>query len=150
RSSHAGLGHVSSEPSLTMTGVILGTVGYMAPEQARGERDIGPAADVFSLGCVLFKCIAGEAPFTGDDMLAVLLKVALQEAPRVDGFCDSVPDALSALVAAMLAKTPSERPRDAAAIARDLRALHGEVGCGGARPPPTSRPRLTQGEQRVM
>ena len=57
--------------------------GYMAPEQARGERDVDARADVFSLGCVLFECLTGRPPFAGDDTLAVLLKVVLEEAPRL-------------------------------------------------------------------
>jgi tetratricopeptide (TPR) repeat protein len=142
---------VGAASALTATGAILGTIGYMAPEQARGARDIDARADVFALGCVLFKCITGEPPFAGDDMLAVLLKVAVEEAPRLRDRRAGVPEELDALVAAMLAKPPDERPAEghaaAAALAVILSALARRAG-----PPPSEpgRPRLTDAEQRVL
>jgi serine/threonine protein kinase len=51
--------------TITRSGAILGTPGYMAPEQARGDEDVGPAADIFSLGCILFECLAGKPAFEG-------------------------------------------------------------------------------------
>jgi tetratricopeptide (TPR) repeat protein len=136
---------------LTMTGVILGTIGYMSPEQARGERGVGPPADVFSLGCVLFKCIAGEAPFTAEDPLAMLVKVALEDAPRLGDVREDVPPALEDLVAAMLAKPIDERPRDGDAVARALRALGEGAGAAPAsrRLDPLPEARMRR-EQRVM
>src|SRR6185369_8476421 len=68
------------ESGLTRTGSILGTPSYMAPEQAQGERDITGAADVFSLGCVLFECLTGAPPFVATHVLGVLAKVLFQPA----------------------------------------------------------------------
>jgi predicted Ser/Thr protein kinase/tetratricopeptide (TPR) repeat protein len=139
--------------SLTHTGVAIGTPGYMAPEQARGERDVDQRADIFSLGCVLFKCLTGRAPFEGTHLVAVLTKMLLEEAPRVASLRPEVPAALDALVAAMLDKDPARRPERAADVARALRALDAhELGPEGeALRPPQARllPGLTDSEQRV-
>ncbi|MFO0619078.1 MAG: serine/threonine-protein kinase [Polyangiaceae bacterium] len=58
--------------ALTGTNLALGTIGYMAPEQARGERDVDARADVFALGALLYECLAGEPAFGGDNAIAVL------------------------------------------------------------------------------
>ena len=63
---------------LTLTGIMVGTPGYMAPEQARGARDVDPRADVFSLGCVLFHCLTGQRAFQGEDAVAVLARVLFE------------------------------------------------------------------------
>src|SRR4029079_4035287 len=105
------------------TGVIVGTPFYMAPEQARGERNIDLRADVFALGCVLFHCLAGEAPFAGEEIHSALLKVVLDEPPRLSDLRDDIPPALEALVSRMLAKAPADRPADAAAVLEAIAAL---------------------------
>src|SRR5262249_3187444 len=64
---------------LTVSGALLGTPGYMAPEQARALKTVDVRADVFSLGCVLYHCLSGKPPFVGDTLIAVLLSVALEE-----------------------------------------------------------------------
>ena len=86
----------------------MGYVGHghtpMAPEQARGLSDVDARADVFALGVVLFRCLTGRKPFTGDDMVTVLLKLVLEDPPRLRDLNPDVPPALDALVARMLAK----------------------------------------------
>ena len=82
-----------------MTGMIVGTPFYMSPEQARGEREVDARADVFALGCVLFHCLTGQAPFAGDEVHAALLQVVLDDAPRLSEVCDDIPAALDDLVA---------------------------------------------------
>ena len=98
---------------LTATGSVIGTPGYMAPELVRGERDITPRADVFSLGCVLFQCLTGRPVFEADDATALLAKILLQDAPRAREIVPSLPQPLDDVVARMLAKDPARRLADA-------------------------------------
>jgi tetratricopeptide (TPR) repeat protein len=108
---------------LSVVGVAVGTPSYMAPEQARGARDVDARADVFALGALLFRCIAGEPPFLAPDASAILARLLTEEAPRLDPKRHDLPPALVELVARMLAKTPSERPADAAEVAAALDAI---------------------------
>ncbi|AUX39777.1 uncharacterized protein SOCE26_011720 [Sorangium cellulosum] len=93
-------------------GVTLGTPGYMAPEQARGDVRVDARADVFSLGCVLWSCLTGRPPFAGDQVMTILAKAALVGPPRLSALRPDVPAALDDLVAWMLEKDPEGRPRD--------------------------------------
>src|SRR5579871_1187809 len=86
----------------TRTGMLLGTPGYMAPEQARGGKDLDARADVFALGCVLFECLTGRAAFVGEHVMALLAKILLEEAPRVSELRADVAPELDRLVARMM------------------------------------------------
>ncbi|HTB79218.1 MAG TPA: protein kinase, partial [Polyangiaceae bacterium] len=116
---------------MTGTGIVLGTVGYMSPEQAIGDKTLDARSDVFALGCVLFECLTGRPAFSGDHVVAVLAKVLREEAPRVRALRPELPDALDALVARMLSKDRSERPPHGDAVTSELEAL-GELS--GAAP----------------
>lgn len=133
----------------TGTGLLLGTPGYMAPEQARGEREIDGRADVFALGCVLFECLTGRPAFAGDHAMAILAKILFEEAPRPSELRPGLPVALDELVGVMLAKDPSARPRDCAELLARLDVLgtlEGEVEA-----PVVDRPQvLGTFEQRVV
>ncbi|HEX8115058.1 MAG TPA: serine/threonine-protein kinase, partial [Kofleriaceae bacterium] len=118
-----GIAHKAGMPQLTLTGTMVGTPGYMAPEQARSHEAVDARADVFALGCVLFHCLTGTAPFEGDSAIAVLGKILFGEAPRVSALWPEVPEDLDALVARMLAKDPALRPSDGAALTAALAAL---------------------------
>ena len=137
------------ERTLTQAGAMIGTPGYMAPEQARGERRIDARADVFSIGCVLFKCLTGRLPFDGDDVMAVLLKLVLDDAPRLREICPDAPLALEDLIGRMLSKTPAERPADGAAVAAEIARIE-HHGDGPAAPPSASASALTTSERPVM
>jgi serine/threonine protein kinase len=107
----------------TQTDIVVGTPMYMAPEQARGPRRLDARADIFSLGCVFFACLAGESPFFGDDPLGVLAKIVREEAPALGEVVETVPPDIDDYVARMLCKDPDGRPRDGAAVVRELRSL---------------------------
>jgi len=89
--------------TLTHTGAVLGTVGYMSPEQTRGER-LGPPADVFALGCILHETITGTPAFPGDSSAEVLRAIATEPPAPLPA------SPLTELVLACLAKAPDTRP----------------------------------------
>ena len=108
---------------LTQPGGVLGTPGYMAPEQARGEPMIDARADVFSLGCVLYECVSGRRAFEGDSPMAILAKVLLEEPPALRTLRPDIPAALDHVVARMLSKSKEARYASAQDVARDLDRL---------------------------
>lgn len=109
--------------SMTRTGVVVGTLDYMAPEQARGQRDITPSADIFALGCVFFECLLGHPPFIGEHIAAVLAKILFEEAPPARLLQPDIPRPVEALLSRMLKKDPRERPQNADALLALLKEL---------------------------
>ncbi|WP_327320150.1 bifunctional serine/threonine-protein kinase/ABC transporter substrate-binding protein [Streptomyces sp. NBC_01235] len=100
-----GVARDPEDTSLTSTGVVVGTPGFLPPEQARGGRDPGPAGDVFSLGCVLAFAATGRPPF-GTGSVDALLYRTVHDAPDLEG----VPAELAEAVAGCLEKDPELRP----------------------------------------
>lgn len=109
--------------NITQTGVLMGTPGYMAPEQARGDVTLDGRADLFALGCVLYKCLTGEAPFHGTHVVATLARILIEDPPAPSTIRGDIPAALDALVLQLLDKDPSRRPADARAVLAQLDAL---------------------------
>jgi len=104
-----GLARLEGEGTLTKTGQVLGTPAYMPPEQIDDAHRVGPAADVYGLGAVLYAALTGKAPFTGGSVPEVLNKV-LRAAPQPPSEAfPGIPRAYDAVVARALAKEPSER-----------------------------------------
>ena len=140
---------------LTIEGAVVGTVGYMAPEQARGSAVLGPTADVYALGCVLFRCLTGRMPFPGDEIVAVLVKVVLEDAPRASSLGVEVPRWLDDLIAAMLSREPEYRPLGASAVAATIDANLGDHGGRRARTTPpaagdgAARSAISASERRI-
>ncbi len=104
-----GLARTQGGATFTRAGEALGTPAYMAPEQAKGV-EVDARADVFSLGCVLFECLAGKPPFWADHPLAVMAKILLDETPKLGTLRPDVPPGLALLVEQMLHKDPLARP----------------------------------------
>ena len=117
----------------TRTGALIGTPGYMAPEQARGEVHAGPAADVFSLGCVLYECLTGSRAYPGGNVIAVLSNLLTAKPPRARVLAPDVPRELDALLGRMLARDPAKRPVDGADVARELDSLAARRRASGQR-----------------
>jgi len=113
---------------LTRTGFMVGSPGYMAPEQARGDRSpLDHRTDLFALGCVLYECLTGRPPFFGDPV-AVRAKVLLFDPPRVRELNLDVSPQLSALVVQLLSKEQRGRPLDASELASQLDGLQEVAG----------------------
>jgi eukaryotic-like serine/threonine-protein kinase len=109
--------------TLTQTGLLVGTPGYMAPEQAdsSGRRAlVGPATDVYALGVVLYQLLTGQLPFRGDSTLEVLRAVTSDEPVRPRRLQPRVPRDLEAITLHCLEKEPNHRYSSALALAEDL------------------------------
>ncbi len=108
------------EASLTETGQVLGTPRYMAPEQAGGRKDLTVAADVFSLGVILYERLTGLPPFDGGDVLEILRQVRETDPPRPSSRRPDLDRDLETVVLKCLEKEPSRRYASAMALADDL------------------------------
>ena len=113
---------VGDTENLTQSGMILGTPAYMAPEQARGDVVDG-RADLFSLGCVLYRMLTGQTAFGGKDVMATLMSLATHEPPAPQTIRAEVPSELSDLVMQLLAKNRDARPASAREVIRRMGTL---------------------------
>jgi TolB-like protein/tetratricopeptide (TPR) repeat protein len=118
--------------ALTATGMVVGTPQYMSPEQAAGERDVGPRSDVYSLGAVTFEMLAGEPPFTGPTTQAVVAKMLSGEPPSVRRSRPAVPESVDLTIRRALSPVPADRFASALDFARTLAsAERGTMAAGG-------------------
>ncbi len=132
---------------MTETGMSLGTPHYMSPEQAMGEREITPKADIYALGCVLYEMLAGEPPFTGPTAQAIVARVVTEEPRALTGQRKTIPANVEAAVRTALQKLPADRFASAAAFVealgdRTFGAASGRAEAGaqsGSAPPARGR-----------
>lgn len=107
-------------PDLTRDHTVVGTPDYMAPEQAKNSRLVGPRADLYSLGCTLYFLLTGRVPFPGGGAIEKMMQHQLDLAAPLQALRPGVPGAVAELVARLMAKRPDDRPADAAAVAAAL------------------------------
>ena len=127
-----GIARAGHNLTLTTTGVVLGTVTYMSPEQAAGEN-LTPASDLYSLGVVAHQCLAGSPPFKADTPLGVLSAHLRNDPPPLP---PEVPREVAGIVTRALAKEPADRWPDAASFAAACRTVRELITVAGAAPPP--------------
>ncbi len=120
----------SGDEPITETGFVVGTVAYSSPEQAAAERVIDGRSDLYSLGCVLFEMVAGEAPFAGPSPMAVLARHMVAPVPDIRLYRTGVPEGLHRLLLRALAKTPDDRFPTAEAMAAALGKLEAAAAPG--------------------
>ena len=117
---------------MTETGMSLGTPHYRSPEQARGEREITPKADIYALGCVLYEMLTAEPPFTGATAQAIIARVMTEEPRSLTLQRKTIPPHVEAAVERALQKLPADRFPSAAQFAEAL-AGHGPTMAATAR-----------------
>jgi serine/threonine-protein kinase len=123
----------------TRAGIVLGTLAYMSPEQARGA-EAGAQSDIFSLGVVLFEMLSGQLPFAGDSDLARLHNLHVAQPKDLRSLSPDVPPELAEMVARMLAKDLALRYASMADVRRDLRAFSATAASTSAPLPVQSEP----------
>ncbi len=121
-----GLAHSEGRSRLTQSGLIVGTVAYMAPEQVLGGT-IDARTDLYSLGCVMYESLTARKPFEGDDPFAVLSQHmnVMPVAPRLHN--GEIPPTLDAIIMRLLAKDPNERYASGAAVLGALKLVAGDA-----------------------
>jgi hypothetical protein len=132
-----GLTRLDGSTAVTVTGQLVGTLAYLAPEVIRGEPAT-PASDCYSFAAMLFECLSGSVVFPRTSHAAVLFAHASEPPPRISRRRDELPEALDDVFARALAKAPGERPRSAEAIVRavgDVLTGPSLAALGPPRPP---------------
>ncbi|SDQ11747.1 protein kinase domain-containing protein [Leucobacter chromiiresistens] len=115
-----GIARIADQVPLTATGQVMGTVQYLAPEQASGHTATA-ATDIYSLGVVAYECLAGKRPFTGESQVAIAMAQINDTPPDLP---TDIPEPVRNLVLACLAKDAAGRPMTAAKLAQAATALH--------------------------
>lgn len=134
----------------TNTGMVMGTAWYMSPEQARGEREVGPRADIYGLGVVLYEMLAGTRPFHADNYNALLHRITTEDPPSLQARCPVLSHKLCAVVERALARTPEDRFATASEFAVALRPFtrtalqrRADAVKGSEQPEDSDKPELT-------
>jgi serine/threonine-protein kinase len=117
-----GIARAVADVTLTATGSVLGTAHYISPEQASGDK-IGPQADIYSLGIVLYEMLTGSLPFTGDSPIAVAMRHVSDEVPAPSELNSDVPSELDDVVRRATRKDPALRFASAGDMGLALRAV---------------------------
>jgi eukaryotic-like serine/threonine-protein kinase len=143
-----GIASAAGMDSLTMTGTVLGTAGYLSPEQAQGDRAT-PASDRYALAVVAFELLSGHRPFENESMTAEAAAHVNAEVPSISEVCKAVPPELDPVFRRAMAKDPSRRFETAADFVASMRGALAEAAgttralppVAAAAPPPPAAPR---------
>lgn len=134
---------------LTVTGGLVGTPAYMAPEQGTGQTDISGSADIYSLGVVVWEMLTGRQPFTAETPMQVVIKHMTEPLPPLRRDNETLPEALEVVMQRALAKNPQNRYQTASEFADDFtRAIHSSDSLAGIQIDfrPSSDPTMALGE----
>ena len=116
----------------SQSGIIVGTVGYMSPEQAQGKtREIDHRSDIFSFGCILYEAITGHRPFEGTDTIDILNRIIREPVTPITDFNPLAPPDLQRIVRRCLAKDREDRYQTIKDVAIDIRELRHELTAAG-------------------
>ncbi len=109
-------------------GVVLGTMGYMSPEQAQGKtKEVDHRSDIFSFGCILYEALTGRKAFAGKDAIDMLNKIIREQPPTITDFKPDAPNDLQRIIRRCLAKDPEDRYQTIKDVAIELRELRHEL-----------------------
>jgi serine/threonine-protein kinase len=118
-----GIARAASSATISQTGSVMGTAGYMSPEQALGEPAT-PKSDLYSLGVVLYEALTGRLPYTADNPIAVSMKHVNEPLRPPRELNPRIPEGMNALVTKLMAKDPQGRYASAGQLADDLWRMH--------------------------
>ncbi len=119
-----GIARAVTTSGYTQTGVVMGSVQYFSPEQAKG-LPVGPQSDLYSLGCVVYEMLTGEVPFQGESPIAVALKHLQEEPPLLKEIVAQNPKPVGVLIQRLLAKDLEKRYPSALVLSKDLQEILG-------------------------
>lgn len=134
-----GIAHVGGEATVTMTGVLIGSSAYMAPERFSGAI-VGPPADVYALTCLLYECLIGRPPFETGDLRQLMSAHMFSAPPRPSIMRRGIPRAFDDVIARGMAKDPTHRYASAGELARAARDALSGAPAVAAPPPPVPEP----------
>jgi serine/threonine-protein kinase len=117
----------SDKSHLTETGTMLGTPAYMAPEQVRGDKDVGTRADLYSIGVIFYEMLTGRFPFEGKHYNELLANVLTADPTLPSVIYPAFPKEAEPLIMRLLSRDPANRPADAAEVVEALKTLPGYV-----------------------
>lgn len=131
---------VALEPH-SIPGRLMGTIGYMSPEQAQGKAEIDHRSDIFSFGCMLYEVVTKQRPFQGESNVQSLYKICYEPTPLISEFNPGAPKDLQKIVRRCLEKDPDERYHSIQDVALELkevrREMEGESQLDATVPPPS-------------
>ena len=117
-----GIAHIATTEGLTRTGLIMGTLRYISPEQVRGRAD--RRSDIFSVGAVFYEVLSFRPPFTGADPMHLLEQLRTEEPPSLTELDPNIPAELAAIVQRAMRKDPAERYQDLEQMRGELEVIH--------------------------